>query len=76
MLVSSIGCLVSGIATSFTPWFELFVVLRVLTAAFSNGAFLSMFVYGKLNTYEKCVLALSSQVKIENSSLASDERLL
>ena len=49
MLVSSIGCLASGIGTAFTPWFELFVVLRFFSAAFSHGAFLIMFVYGKIS---------------------------
>ena len=54
MLVSSIGCLVSGIATAFSPWFELFVFLRFLSAAFSHGAFLIMFVYGNWNVITGC----------------------
>ncbi|CAK8684124.1 organic cation transporter protein-like [Clavelina lepadiformis] len=45
MLVTCIGCLISGVATAFTPWFELFVVLRFFSAAFSHGAYLNMFVY-------------------------------
>ncbi|CAK8683927.1 unnamed protein product [Clavelina lepadiformis] len=45
MLVSSIGCVISGISVAFAPWFWLFVVLRFFVAAFSHGAFLIMFVY-------------------------------
>ncbi|XP_078481830.1 organic cation transporter-like protein [Ciona intestinalis] len=45
MLVCAVGNLISGVATAFTPWFELFVVLRFFSAAFSHGAFLIMFVY-------------------------------
>nr|CAB3266135.1 organic cation transporter protein-like [Phallusia mammillata] len=45
ILIATIGTLISGVATAFAPWFELFVVLRFFSAVFSHAGFLFMFVY-------------------------------
>ena len=47
LLVTTIGSILCGVGVGLTPWFELFVVLRFLTAAFTHGGYLIMFVYGK-----------------------------
>ena len=46
MLICAVGGLVSGVVTSLSPWFPFFVAFRFITAAFSHGGFLIMFVYG------------------------------
>jgi len=45
LLITTIGSVLCGVGVGLTPWFELFVVLRFLTAAFSHGGYLMMFVY-------------------------------
>ena len=47
MLICAAGTLVAGIGCAFTPWFELFVVLRFLVAALSHGSYLIAFTFGK-----------------------------
>jgi len=45
LLVTTIGSIICGVGVGLTPWFELFVVLRFLSAAFTHGGYLIMFVY-------------------------------
>ena len=47
MMIGAVGTLLCGIGVSYSPSFEVFILLRFLVGAMSVGGYVTMFTYGK-----------------------------